>query len=125
MFCDRTASDDPAVASLKQKIEAEHGVRELLKQNGMPQPDGVEYGYGCIRLFFDEPKVVLVVDIDRPEDRYGPAPHEGEGHAEDETEGPHGTTLFDAEDDYEDDDEFDFGYPFPRDDPDDLRADLN
>ena len=29
-----------------------------------PKPDRVEYGYGCIRLFFDDPKVVVVVDID-------------------------------------------------------------
>jgi hypothetical protein len=106
------------MASLEQKIEAEHSVRELLKQNGMPQPDGVEYGYGCIRLFFDEPKVVLVVDIDRPEDGYGPATDEP---------GPqYGAALLETGNDNEDDDDFDYGYPFPRDeDPDDLRADLN
>jgi hypothetical protein len=127
------------MASLKQKIEAEHGVRELLKQNGMPQPDGVEYGYGCIRLFFDEPKVVLVVDIDRPEDgygptrdedqdRFGPSPDQTNGSAPDEMEDAHWPALFDIEADYEDDeaDDYDFGYLLPRDDePNDLRPGLN
>lgn len=41
-------------------------MRELLRENGLPEPDGVEYGHGCIRLFFEEPKVALVVDIDDP-----------------------------------------------------------
>jgi hypothetical protein len=106
------------MASLEQKIEAEHGVRELLKQNGMPQPDGVEYGYGCIRLFFDEPKVVLIVDIDRPEDGYGPAKDEPDQY---------GVSLLETDDGCDDDseDDLDYGYPFPRDEPDDLRADLN
>lgn len=43
-------------------------MRELLRKEGMPQPDGVEYGYGCIRLFFNEPKVAVVVDIDNPQE---------------------------------------------------------
>lgn len=32
----------------------------------MPQPDEVEYGHTCIRFFWHEPKVVLVIDIDEP-----------------------------------------------------------
>lgn len=106
------------MASLEKKIEAEHAVRELLKQNGMPQPDGVEYGYGYIRLFFEDPKVVLVVDIDRPEDGHGPGT--------DEPEEQYGTALAEMEDDDDaDDDEFDYGYPLRGDEPDHLRADLN
>jgi hypothetical protein len=54
------------MATLKQKVEAEARMRELLRENGMPQPDGVEYGHGCIRLFFEESKVAVVVDIDNP-----------------------------------------------------------
>jgi hypothetical protein len=54
------------MATLKQKIHAETRMRRLLRESGLPEPDGVEYGYGCIRLFFDEPKVALVVDIDNP-----------------------------------------------------------
>jgi hypothetical protein len=55
------------MATLEEKIKVETQVRELLAQNGLPEPDGVEYGYTCIRLFFNEPKTVLVVDIDGPD----------------------------------------------------------
>jgi hypothetical protein len=41
-------------------------MRELLEENGLPQPDMVEYGFTCIRLFFEESKTVLVIDIDDP-----------------------------------------------------------
>ena len=56
------------MANLEQKILAEVKMRELLRESGLPEPDGVEYGHGCIRLFFDEPKVALVVDIDNPDE---------------------------------------------------------
>jgi len=52
------------MATLGQKIEAEARVRELLRSGGLPDPDWVEYGHGCIRVFFHEPKLALVVDID-------------------------------------------------------------
>jgi hypothetical protein len=52
------------MATLRQKIAAEHKVRELLATEDVPGPDRIEYGYTCIRLFWNEPKVVLVVDID-------------------------------------------------------------
>ena len=54
----------PGVATVEQKIEAEVRMRELLHENGLPAPDAVEYGYTCIRLFWDEQKVAIVVDID-------------------------------------------------------------
>ena len=56
------------MASLAQKIEAENRMRELLEESGLPQPDHVEYGYTCIRLFFNQTKQVMVIDIDEPED---------------------------------------------------------
>jgi hypothetical protein len=52
------------MATLAQKIEAETRMREVLADGGLPDPDRIEYGHGCIRLFFEEPKVVLVIDID-------------------------------------------------------------
>jgi hypothetical protein len=52
------------VATLQAKIRTEMRVREMVADNGIPEPDYVEYGYGCIRVFWVEPKVVLVVDID-------------------------------------------------------------
>jgi hypothetical protein len=67
LFCDWDRLDDAYVATLKQKIEAEQGMRELLKQNGMPQPDAVEYGFTCIRLFWFDTKTVVVVDLEEAE----------------------------------------------------------
>ena len=55
------------MATLAQKINAERRMRELLEQSGLPQPDHVEYGFTCIRLFFERAKQVVVVDIDEPE----------------------------------------------------------
>jgi hypothetical protein len=55
------------MATLAQKIETEQRMRDLLEEGGLPQPDYVEYGYTCIRLFYIEPKLVVVIDIDDPE----------------------------------------------------------
>lgn len=56
----------PDMATLQQKIKCERDAREMLKEGGLPEPDRVEYGHTCIRLFWEETKVVLVVDIDEP-----------------------------------------------------------
>src|SRR5690348_3846082 len=63
----------PGMATLAQKIEAENRMRELLEDSGLPQPDHVEYGYTCIRLFFNQTKQVVVIDIDEPEEGGGAA----------------------------------------------------
>jgi hypothetical protein len=52
------------MATLKRKIEAETKMRELLENEGLPPPDEVEYGFGCIRLFWNQSKTVVVIDID-------------------------------------------------------------
>ena len=56
------------MATLAQKIQAEIRMRELLETSGLPQPDHIEYGFTCIRLFFEESKLVVVIDIDQPEE---------------------------------------------------------
>ena len=56
------------MATLAQKIEAENRMRQLLEDSGLPQPDHVEYGYTCIRLFFHQTKQVVIIDIDEPEE---------------------------------------------------------
>jgi hypothetical protein len=56
------------MATLAQKVETEQLTRDWLEEYGLPQPDHVEYGFTCIRLFFHDTKTVLVVDIDKPED---------------------------------------------------------
>jgi hypothetical protein len=55
-----------AMATLAQKIEAEEKMRRLLADNGMPEPDEVEYGHTCIRLLWHDQKAVVVIDIDDP-----------------------------------------------------------
>ena len=55
------------MATLAQKIEAEKRMRDLLEENGLPQPDRVEYGFTCIRLFFNDTKHVVIIDIDEPD----------------------------------------------------------
>ena len=54
------------MATLAKKIEVENKTRAVLEQEGVPPPDRVEYGYGCIRLFWSASKTCLVVDIDDP-----------------------------------------------------------
>ena len=54
------------MATLAQKIRCEKDTRLMLRQQHVPQPDRVEYGHTCIRLFWDTSKLVLVVDIDEP-----------------------------------------------------------
>jgi hypothetical protein len=56
------------MATLAQKIEAEKRMRDLLDENGLPQADHVEYGFTCIRLFFNETKHLIIIDISKPED---------------------------------------------------------
>ena len=58
----------PVMTTLAQKIEAENRMRKLLEDGGLPQPDHVEYGYTCIRLFFNDTKQMVVIDIDEPPD---------------------------------------------------------
>ena len=59
-------SDHLAMATLRQKMQAEVRMRELLEDQGLPPPDAVEYGYTCVRLFWHETKTVVIVDIDEP-----------------------------------------------------------
>lgn len=64
------------MATLKEKIAAEHKVREMLRIGNVEMPDRIEYGFACIRLYWLEPKLVLVVDIDEFADkRDDPADH--------------------------------------------------
>jgi len=50
--------------TLQMKIEAEHRMRELLRTEGLPQPDEVEYGEACVRFLFHDSKACVVVDLD-------------------------------------------------------------
>ena len=54
--------------TLQAKIEAEHRMRELLRSEGLPQPDEVEYGHTCVRFLFHESKACVVIDLDEDAD---------------------------------------------------------
>lgn len=50
--------------SLAAKIESEHRLRQLLRSEGLPQPDEVEYGYASVRFIFHQSKTCVVIDLD-------------------------------------------------------------
>jgi hypothetical protein len=52
------------MAAIEQLQQAERRMLELLEAAGLPEPDDVEYGNECIRLFWQKSKVVIVVDVD-------------------------------------------------------------
>lgn len=54
------------MATIAQKRACERGTRAMLEDHGLPQPDEVEYGHGCIFLIWCEEKVCLEVQIDEP-----------------------------------------------------------
>ena len=54
------------MATLREQILAETTMRRVLEEYDLPQPDRVEYGHTCIRLFFCDAKTVVVIDIDEP-----------------------------------------------------------
>lgn len=37
---------------------------ELVELGGLPEPDEIEFGEECIRVFWHESKVVVIVDLD-------------------------------------------------------------
>jgi hypothetical protein len=43
--------------------QAERDGRRMLRMGRLAQPDRVEYGYSCVRFFFEDSKVVLVIDL--------------------------------------------------------------
>ncbi len=55
------------MATLEQKIRCERDARAWCEEYGLPEPNRIEYGYTCIRLFWDAPKTALVIDIDGPD----------------------------------------------------------
>jgi hypothetical protein len=57
---------------IRELIRLERKVRELLKGSELPPPDRIEYGHQCIRLFWNEPRVALVVDLLEDGERLDP-----------------------------------------------------
>lgn len=64
LFRDTDLGDHFRMATVEQKIRCEHRARELLAEAGVPEPTFVEYGFTCVRLLWEESKVMLRIDID-------------------------------------------------------------
>ncbi len=52
------------MATIEQKIHTEQAARALLAERGIPEPSYIEYGFTCIRLLWEESRLMLRVDID-------------------------------------------------------------
>ena len=70
------------MATLKQKIDAERRMRELLEDSGLPPPDTVEYGHTCIRLFWSKTRHCVIIDIDEPPEGWEPIGEQQVDHDE-------------------------------------------
>jgi hypothetical protein len=65
VLCRNSAIPHPSrMATLAEKVAAEHHTRKMLAENGLPEPDEVQYGHTCIRLLWHDQKLCVVVDID-------------------------------------------------------------
>ena len=106
LFRCRALVHDAVMATLAQKIQCEKDTRLMLRQQDVPQPDWVEYGHTCIRLFWDASKLVLIVDIDEP-----PEGIEVVGEYLDDLDGDDADEAADGldSDDSDEDEDFDYG----------------
>ena len=64
MRCDAALPHAADMATIDQKQRAERRILKLLEDAGLPAPDEVQYGHGCIRLLWHDRKVALVVELD-------------------------------------------------------------
>lgn len=64
MFRHRILRNLWGMATLEEKIKAELLLRSMVTNEGLPEPDHIEYGHTCIRAIWTESKVALVIDID-------------------------------------------------------------
>jgi hypothetical protein len=63
LFRDTDLAHAVAMGTSSRQAEAEQRMRELLCDEGLPAPDRVEYEEDCIRLFFDETRTVVEIDL--------------------------------------------------------------
>ena len=62
--CDAALPHAAGMATIDQKQRAERRILKLLEDAGLPAPDEVQYGDGCIRLLWHDRKVAVVVELD-------------------------------------------------------------
>jgi hypothetical protein len=54
------------MATINELHEAERAARQLLDDQGLPQPDQIEYREASIALLWNDRKVAMVIDVDEP-----------------------------------------------------------
>jgi hypothetical protein len=59
------------MASIEELEQLDRKVRDLLSEQGLPAPSGVEYGFQCVRFFWHDSNVALVVDLEDDGDGEG------------------------------------------------------
>ena len=56
------------MATIEQKIQAEERIRRIITEQGLPEPDQIEYGHTCVRVLWLEHKLCVRIDIDEDPD---------------------------------------------------------
>lgn len=56
------------MATIRQRNQVERKLRELIADNGLPEPDVIEHGFTCVRALWFDRKLAVVIDIDSPPD---------------------------------------------------------
>jgi hypothetical protein len=61
-----SATETGGMATINELHEAERAARQLLDDEGLPQPDKIEYRESSIALLWNDRKVAMVIDVDEP-----------------------------------------------------------
>jgi hypothetical protein len=61
-----SATETGGMATILELHEAERAARQMLDDQGLPQPDRIEYREASIALLWNDRKVAMVIDVDEP-----------------------------------------------------------
>ena len=61
-----SATETAGMATILELHEAERAARQMLDDQGLPQPDQIEYREASIALLWNDRKVAMVIDVDEP-----------------------------------------------------------
>jgi hypothetical protein len=52
------------MTSMTRQQEAEQRMWELIELGGLPHPDSIEHDEDCIRLYWEESKLLVIVELE-------------------------------------------------------------
>jgi uncharacterized protein with LGFP repeats len=61
-----SATETGGMATIIELHKAERAARQMLDDQGLPQPDQIEYREASIALLWNDRKVAMVIDVDEP-----------------------------------------------------------